>query len=92
MGFGVVPVFKVAQDYNPGFGLMRFTILVGLDNEDTHRRYGFWDYVLTSQIEILLFVYLFINVMLFQPILFLKIGIQPDLSIRVGRLESLDER
>ena len=36
MRFGVVPVFRVAQDHDPRFGAMRFPILVGLDNEDVH--------------------------------------------------------
>ena len=52
--------------------------------------YVFWNNILPPQIQILLFVDLFVNIMLFQPLFPLKIGIQPHLSIRVGRLESLD--
>ena len=61
MGFVIVLALKVAQNNNSGFGAMRFTILIGLENKGAHGRYGFWYDVLSSEIEILFLAYLLIN-------------------------------
>jgi hypothetical protein len=41
LGFVIDSIFKVAQDYDTGFGAKWVAIFVVLDNEDTHRWKGF---------------------------------------------------
>ena len=40
---GVVMAFEITENDNSGFGSIGFSIAVGFDNEDTHRRQGLGD-------------------------------------------------
>ncbi len=91
VAFRPVAGFAIAQNNDMRFGPKGHQLLILLDSEDTHRGDGFWSTFLTKCPEISQRFLPERAHVLFDTALLLVITLKPDLMIRVGQGQSLQE-
>ena len=88
---GVIPVLVVPEDDDTRLGTVGFAVLVELDLENAHGREGSGNETLTFQREVLLLGDALEHLVLLEPPFFFGIRVEPNLTIRVGRVDGLEK-
>ena len=88
---GVVPVLVIPENNDTRLGAVWMAVLVDLDLENAHGRKSSRNDTLALQCEVLLLGDAFEHLVLLQPPFFFGIRVEPDLTVRIGGVNGLEE-